>query len=93
MKRGRKLPPRPSGVPKHIFERAKEKLAADYIGFIAGTAEEDPKRYAARMEAAQAAFEHLTQLGAAAGDATDAEPDPDALLRAARAEIPPETTG
>lgn len=93
MRRGRKPPSRPPGVPREVFERAKEKLAADYIGFIAGTAEEDPKRYAARMEAAQAAFEHLTQLGAAAGDAADAEADADALLRAARAEIPPEATG
>jgi hypothetical protein len=91
MKRSRKpTPPAPGGIPREVYELAKEKLEQDYLGFVAGTATEDPKVFAARHEAAQAALDHLAQLWALAGAAPagePAEPSTEELLEVARANI------
>jgi hypothetical protein len=91
MKRGRKPgPPASGGIPREVYELAQEKLQQDYLDFVAGTATEDPKLFAARHEAAQAALDHLAQLWALAGTAPagePAEPSTEELLAVARANI------
>jgi hypothetical protein len=91
MRRGRKpAPPVAGGIPREVYELAKEKLEQDYLGFVAGTATEDPKLFAARHEAAQAALDHLAQLWTLAGAAPagePAEPSTEDLLEVARANI------
>lgn len=92
MKRPRKAPAPPAGtIPPELLALAQEKLESDYLGYLSGTSEEDPKRFTARLEAAQAALDHLAHLRALAGlapeDAEPAEPSTDEVLEAARADM------
>lgn len=75
-------------IPPEVFQLAKEKLQDDYLGFVAGTATEDPKHFAARHVAARAALDHLALLCTLAGDEAtqdDAANATDELLLATRA--------
>jgi transposase len=65
-------------------EEARKALKQAYHGFLTGTAEEDPKRFTARIAAAREALDQLNQLR----DPDDAdEPSEEQLLAEARAAI------
>jgi len=65
-------------------EAAVKALSHAYHGFLTDTAEEDPKRFTARIAAAREALDQLAQLR----DPDDAaEPSEEAVLAEARAEI------
>ena len=85
MKRGRKPTPRlPTGMPKPVAELAMERLETDYLDAINGTMP-DPKAYLLRMEAAQVAYDHYTQIG---GEGVPIPPpEDDAALTTTRTEI------
>ena len=88
MKRAPRSAPVPRAtIPPELFQLAKERLQDDYLAFVAGTATEDPKVFAARHAAARAALDHLALLCTLAGDApTDDTPSAmDELLLATRA--------
>jgi hypothetical protein len=97
MKRGRKTPtptpPPPPGITKDAAASAQEMLTATYLGFVQGTATEDPRHFVARSAAAREALEHLAQLRALSGEApsgedgAEAEPTTDEFLAAMRAVI------
>jgi hypothetical protein len=73
MKRPRKPATPAAAIAKDLFDAARGKLEADYVGFVSDTATEDPKRFIARNAAARDALEHLVQLAthAAAPDAAE----------------------
>lgn len=91
MKRVRKTPiaAPPPGLAKDLALRAQQKLAESYAGFLDDTTEEDPKRFVARSAAAREALEHLAQLRALTMEDSEeeAEPSPEELLAAARAQL------
>ena len=91
MKRTRKTPiaAPPPGLAKDLALRAQQKLAETYVGFVQDTTEEDPKRFVARSAAAREALEHLAQLRALTMEDSEeeAEPSPEELLAAARAQL------
>ncbi len=91
MKRPRRTPEAaPAGFPlldSAMLAMAVQRLQGDYAAYVSDTAEEDPKRYAARSAAAREALEHLRLLASLFGPQGDAAADPsDAeVLAAARA--------
>jgi hypothetical protein len=91
MKRGTKnAAPAAGSIPTEVFQLAKEKLQDDYLGFVAGTATEDPKHFAARHVAARAALDHLALLCTLAGEVAapdDTANTTDELLLAMRADM------
>jgi hypothetical protein len=94
MKRGRKASDKPAGpvaaLPREMVDRARAKLQADFLDFLADTATEDPKRYLARLAAAREAAENLARLDeltGASGPAVPSEPSEAELLAAARAAL------
>lgn len=88
MKRARRPATQTAAIAKELFDLARGKLEADYIGFVSDTATEDPKRFIARNAAARDALEHLVQLathaGTAEGAEATAEPTIPQLIEAAR---------
>ena len=87
MKRARKPAPAVTAIDKDVFDTAREKLAADYLGFVSDTATEDPKRFVARNAAARDALEHLGELALHAAvpeEDAPAEPTIQQLIEAAR---------
>jgi hypothetical protein len=68
-------------LPKAVLDLARERLSDDYLGFVSGTAAEEPKLYILRIDAADAAYDQLERIGGA-GEAT-AETSDD-VLRGAR---------
>jgi hypothetical protein len=91
MKRSQTSPaPAAGSIPAEVFQLAKEKLQDDYLGFVAGTATDDPKQFAARHVAARAALDHLALLCTLAGEVATPDDAPNAtdeLLLATRADM------
>jgi hypothetical protein len=94
MRRGRKAPekgaPASLTISRELFELAKEKLEGDALGYLSDTAQEEPKRFLARLEAVCGAMETLVRLGELAGVAPSeetGEPTADAMLAAVRAHL------
>jgi hypothetical protein len=81
-------PRKPAAVPLPMTpeerEQARKALRQAFHGFLTDTAEEDPKRFTARLAAAREALDQLNQLR----DPDDAEePTEEQLLAEARAAI------
>jgi hypothetical protein len=76
MKRPQKTTLPPAQVlPRTVLDLAKERLADDYLGFVSGTAAEEPKLYVQRIEAAGAAYEQLERIGGAGEEPAEATDD------------------
>lgn len=84
MRRAKRPPAQVQVLPRAVLDLAKEKLSDDWLGFVAGTSEDDPKRYVGRMEAANAAYDMLERIGGA-GEPPEAEADD--VLRSVRLDI------
>ncbi len=93
MKRERRAaPPPPLPIPREAIELAMERVAEEYLDFLAagGDNAPDPKAFTARYAAARAALAHLVDLAAlAAGEATPEaiEATTDAVLEDCRARM------
>lgn len=94
MKRSRKPTSPALPVPKEVLEAAIDRVADDYLAFLAATPRgegtPDAKAFTAHHAAARAALAHLAELCALA--ATEASPETlaaaaEAVLEGARARI------
>ncbi|MGG5820500.1 hypothetical protein [Falsiroseomonas sp. HW251] len=77
-----------AAVAQALHDLAKDQLEQDYLGFVSGSTDQDPKAYLQRIAAANAALESLTLLAAVntpAGE--DADTGGEAELATARAAI------
>ncbi len=76
MRRPQKAALAPAQVlTKAALDLAREKLSDDYLGFISGTAAEEPKLYILRIEAADAAYGQLERIGGAGEAPADTSDD------------------
>jgi uncharacterized protein (DUF4213/DUF364 family) len=78
-------PPQLPVLPREYHDLVRDSLLEAVLSFIAGTNTEDPKLYAVRLAAANAAIDMLTKLRDANGaPVLDAEPTQAEVITSAR---------